>query len=251
MRLRYSGMRTAGLRAAAFPQIWTQETNMSYLDRDPFGIYRDRDNQGPGPRLMGADTLMGEDVYNRQEEDLGDIKEIMIDMQSGQVAYAVLSFGGILGMGDKLFAVPWQALQLDTVNKRFILDVPKERLENAPGFDKDRWPDMASAEFGQQIHGFYGTQQAMPGQMTSTGSVMGSGTSTMQSGSSYGQSQGGSLSGSNLSGGSVSSSMGAGGSLSSQSTDLGSSQSDLTDKNVNQVGGLSNQNTSYDPNKKY
>ncbi|QGZ39180.1 PRC-barrel domain protein [Pseudoduganella flava] len=232
---------------------------MSYLDRDPFGIYRDRDNAGPGPRLMGADTLMGEDVYNRQEEDLGDIKEIMIDMQSGQIAYAVLSFGGILGMGDKLFAVPWQALQLDTVNKRFILDVQKERLENAPGFDKDRWPDMASAEFGQQIHGFYGTQQAQPGQMTSTGSVMGSGTSTMQSGSSYGQSQSG-LSGSSSTG----SSMGGSSGLSSQSGSLGSSSglgsssldldrgdSDLTDKNINQAGGLSNQSSSIDPNKKY
>ncbi|WEF33292.1 PRC-barrel domain-containing protein [Pseudoduganella chitinolytica] len=235
---------------------------MSYLDRDPFGIYRDRTNDGPGPRLMGADTLMGEDVYNRQEEDLGDIKEIMIDMQSGQIAYAVLSFGGILGMGDKLFAVPWQALQLDTVNKRFILDVSKQRLESAPGFDKDRWPDMASAEFGSQIHGFYGTQQAMPGQMTSTGSVMGSGTGTMQSGSSYGQS--GSMSGSSGSlSGSQSGNLGSGSGLSSQSGSLGSgsglgsssldldNQSDLTDKNVNQVGGLSNQNSSLDPNKKF
>ncbi len=233
---------------------------MSYLDRDPFGIYRDR-TDGPGPRLMGADTLMGEDVYNRQEEDLGDIKEIMIDMQSGQIAYAVLSFGGILGMGDKLFAVPWQALQLDTVNKRFILDVTKERLESAPGFDKDRWPDMASAEFGSQVHGFYGTQQAMPGQMTSTGSVMGSGTSTMQSGSSYGQ--GGSLSGSQGSSlGSQGGNLGSSSGLSSQSGGLGSQSglgsntldlgnSDMTDKNVNQVGGLSNQNTSIDPNKKF
>jgi sporulation protein YlmC with PRC-barrel domain len=154
---------------------------MSYLDRDKFGIYRDRDaNEGPGPRLMGADTLLGEDVYNRQDEDLGDIKEIMLDMQSGRVAYAVLSFGGILGMGNKLFAVPWQALQLDTVNKRFILDISKERLENAPGFDKDNWPDMAGSEFSNQIHTFYGTHPE-PGYRTSTGSVMGQGTSTMQS----------------------------------------------------------------------
>lgn len=157
---------------------------MSYLDRDTFGIYRDRDiDDGPGPRLMGADTLMGEDVYNRMDEDLGDIKEIMIDMQSGRIAYAVLSFGGILGMGDKLFAVPWQSLELDTVNKRFILDISKERLESAPGFDKDRWPDMASAEFSTQIHSFYGTQPDA-GYRTSTGSVMGQGTSTMQSGGS-------------------------------------------------------------------
>src|ERR1700745_1199863 len=133
---------------------------MSYLDRDTYGIYRTRDDEaGPGPRLMGADTLIGEDVYNRQEEDLGDIKEIMLDMRSGQVAYAVLSFGGVFGIGEKLFAVPWQSLQLDTVNKRFILDASKDHLKNAPGFDKDHWPDMGSAEFSSQLHKFYGTQQ--------------------------------------------------------------------------------------------
>jgi sporulation protein YlmC with PRC-barrel domain len=152
---------------------------MSYLDRDTFGIYRDTDS-GPGPRLMGADTLMGEDVYNRMDEDLGDIKEIMLDMQTGQVAYAVLSFGGILGMGNKLFAVPFQALELDTVNKRFILDVSKERLENAPGLANDNSPDMASAEFSNTIHSYYGTTPGA-GYRTSSGSVMGSSTSTLQS----------------------------------------------------------------------
>lgn len=154
---------------------------MSYLDRDKFGIYRDHDdNDGPGPRLLGADTLMGEDVYNRQDEDLGDIKEIMLDMQSGRIAYAVLSFGGLLGMGNKLFAVPWQALELDTTNKRFLLDVSKDRLENAPGFDKDRWPDMASSEFTSQIHSFYNTQPDA-GYRSASGNVMGQGTNTMQS----------------------------------------------------------------------
>jgi|EP01034_Spumella_vulgaris_P026045 sporulation protein YlmC with PRC-barrel domain len=162
---------------------------MSYLDRDTFGIYRDTDS-GPGPRLMGADTLMGEDVYNRMDEDLGDIKEFMLDMQTGQVAYAVLSFGGILGMGNKLFAVPFQALELDTVNKRFILDVSKERLENAPGFDKDNWPDMASAEFSNTIHSYYGTTPGA-GYRTSSGSVMGSGSSTLQSDLGGGTLQGG------------------------------------------------------------
>lgn len=199
---------------------------MSYLDRDTNGIYRNSgDSAGPGPRLMGADTLMGEDVYNCQGEDLGDIKEFMIDMQSGQIAYAVLSFGGILGMGNKLFAVPWQALELDTVDKRFVLDVSKERLENAPGFDQDRWPDMASPEFGSQIHGFYGTQQNRPGQLTSRGSVMGQGTSNLQSGSTAGQSISGQGSSLNQSG----------------SLDLGSSQSNLTDED--NVGGLSGQNS--------
>ena len=160
---------------------------MSYLDRDIYGIYHDyQDNDsGPGPRLMGADTLIGEDVYNRQDEDLGDIKEIMLDMRQGQVAYAVLSFGGWLGMGDKLFAVPWQALQLDTVNKRFLLDVSKEHLKNAPGFDRDNWPDMASAEFSTQLHNFYGTQQNVAGARTASGSVMGSSSGSLQSDPGY------------------------------------------------------------------
>jgi sporulation protein YlmC with PRC-barrel domain len=108
---------------------------MNYQEQDTFGIYRN--HTGPGPRLMGANTLDGNDVYNKQDEDLGDVKEIMLDVPSGRVANAVLSFGGFLGMGDKLFAVPWSALTLDTVKHRFVLDVSKERLKEALGFDKD------------------------------------------------------------------------------------------------------------------
>lgn len=134
---------------------------MSYLDRDTLGMYKSyspKVDQGPGPALMGADTLLGNDVYNHQEEDLGDIKEIMLDMRKGQIAYAVLSFGGFLGMGDKLFAVPWNALTLDTENKRFILSVEKERLKDAPGFDKDDWPDMADRSWASGVHSYYGTK---------------------------------------------------------------------------------------------
>ena len=75
----------------------------NYVNRDNFGMYADSAT-GPGPSLMGADTLLGNDVYNRDNEDLGDIEEFMIDMASGKVAYAVLSFGGVLGMGDKTWA---------------------------------------------------------------------------------------------------------------------------------------------------
>ncbi len=113
---------------------------------------------GPGPDLMGSSSINGNDVYNRQEESLGNIKEIMLDMHTGRVGYAVLSFGGFLGMGDKLFAVPWSALILDTVNKRFVLDVEKTRLESAPGFDKDQWPNMADPTWADSIHAYYGTK---------------------------------------------------------------------------------------------
>lgn len=130
---------------------------MSYLDRDVYGMYR-KTGTGPGPALMGANTLTGEDVYNEQEEKLGDIKEFMLDMSTGEVAYAVLSFGGMLGIGEKLFAVPFDALKLDTNNKRFILNVDKDRLKAAPGFDKDDWPDMADPTWAGGIRSFYGTR---------------------------------------------------------------------------------------------
>jgi sporulation protein YlmC with PRC-barrel domain len=131
---------------------------MNYEDRDTYGIYRNSNNQGPGPRLMGADTLIGNEVYNHADEDLGEIKEIMLDTANGNIRYAVLSFGGILGIGEKLFAIPWKALTLDTQNKRFILNVDKERLTSAPGFDKDKWPDMADKTWENEIHSYYGTR---------------------------------------------------------------------------------------------
>ena len=140
---------------------------MNYQERDSLGIYAGAsaleggapdNDRGPGPHLMGADTLLGNDVFNAQDEDLGDIKEIMLDMRTGRVAYAVLSFGGFLGMGEKLFAVPWAALTLDTVNKRFVLDASKDRLESAPGFDKEDWPDMADTSWEKSIHEYYGTK---------------------------------------------------------------------------------------------
>ena len=131
------------------------ETN--YVTRDNYGMYGANSSSGPGPALMGANTLLGNDVYNKDGEDLGDIKEFMIDMSSGKVAYAVLSFGGVLGMGDKLFAVPWAALVLDTTNKRFTLDVLKTALKDAPGFDKDNWPSMSDNTWASSVHKFYGT----------------------------------------------------------------------------------------------
>jgi sporulation protein YlmC with PRC-barrel domain len=144
---------------------------MNYEERDPFGMYKTIDDDdtgvtqrhGPGPRIMGADTLLGNDVYNHKNEDLGDIKEIMLDVHTGLVGYAVLSFGGFLGMGEKLFAVPWGALVLDTKEKRFVLKVDKERLKDAPGFDKDQWPDMADQSWASEIHSYYGTKPLFEG----------------------------------------------------------------------------------------
>jgi sporulation protein YlmC with PRC-barrel domain len=114
------------------------------------------DNPGPGPEIMSADTLEGDSVVNSKGEDLGSIEAIMLDVRRGRVAYAVLSFGGFLGMGDKLFAIPWHALKLDAERECFLLDVDRERLENAPGFDKDHWPSMADETWAKEIHSYYG-----------------------------------------------------------------------------------------------
>jgi sporulation protein YlmC with PRC-barrel domain len=116
-------------------------------------------SNGPGPNVMDASTLKGDSVVNAAGDDLGEIEAIMLDVQSGRIAYAVLSFGGFLGMGTKLFAIPWSALTLDAEEKRFVLDVSKERLENAPGFDKDSWPSMADPAWATELHSYY---QATP-----------------------------------------------------------------------------------------
>jgi len=110
------------------------------------------------PRVLAADTLTGEKVVNLQMEDLGKIEHLMIDLGTGRIAYAVLSFGGFLGMGDKLFAIPWGALALDTVEKQFILNVDKELLKGAPGFDKDHWPNMADHIWGSKVFTYYGAK---------------------------------------------------------------------------------------------
>lgn len=117
---------------------------------------------GSSPLLMGAHKLLGDDVYNRDGEKLGDIKEFMVEMATGHIAYAVLSFGGVMGLGDKLFAVPWAALSLDSANKRFTLDVTKDALKDAPGFSKDRWPSMSDKTWADGLHTFYGTPLSRP-----------------------------------------------------------------------------------------
>lgn len=105
---------------------------------------------------LSSTSLVGTNVKNNQDEDLGKIEDLMIDLNGGKVAYAVVSFGGFLGMGDKLFAVPFSALTCECENKVLLLDATKERLEKAPGFDKDNWPDTADRAWGAEVHRHYG-----------------------------------------------------------------------------------------------
>lgn len=107
------------------------------------------------PQVLSANTLKNEKVVNSAGQNLGHIQDYMLDLDTGRVAYCVLSFGGFLGLGDKLFAVPWQSMKLDTINHNFILDVTKERLKDAPGFDKDQWPGTGDREFQTKVYRYY------------------------------------------------------------------------------------------------
>ena len=108
------------------------------------------------PQAMAASTMIGDHVVNREGKEVGTIHELMIDLDSGRVTYAVLKFGGFLGMGEKLFAVPWPSLSVDLDRERFVLDVDVDKLKSAPGFDKSDWPNMGDRYWGTEIHKFYG-----------------------------------------------------------------------------------------------
>jgi hypothetical protein len=107
---------------------------------------------------MPVSTFMGYRVINPVGEDLGKIEDVVIDLDSRRIAYAVLSFGGFLGFGDKLFAIPWEALKPSSKEAQFILHVNREALENAPGFDREHWPEMADRQWGAGIYDYYGYQ---------------------------------------------------------------------------------------------
>lgn len=134
---------------------------MSYQERDIYGMYKSPQfatplmTNGPGPYLMGAETLIGNKVVNKAGESLGDIKEIMLEVGTGRVAYAVLSFSTYLGLSEKLFAVPWRSLTLDTIQQCFVLDMDVERLKTAPGFDKGNWPNMQDLDWERSVHSHY------------------------------------------------------------------------------------------------
>lgn len=107
-------------------------------------------------RILSATSIKGTEVKNLSNENIGEIQDLMVNLETGNVEYAVLSFGGFLGIGDKYFAVPVEALKFNTKDEVITMDVNKERLKNAPGFDKDNWPLEASPEFIQSVYDHYG-----------------------------------------------------------------------------------------------
>jgi sporulation protein YlmC with PRC-barrel domain len=100
-------------------------------------------------------SIIGTNVFNPNGESLGEVKDVVLDPHSGRVAYVVVSFGGFLSMGGKLFAIPFSSFKYSTNKNEYILDIPKERLEKAPGFDAHQWPSMAEEKWNRDIYSYY------------------------------------------------------------------------------------------------
>jgi sporulation protein YlmC with PRC-barrel domain len=163
LALAQSGERPAGSDAA------DARNPANYLTRQPpIGA----------PRICLANELIGANVASPQGEAIGKLEDVVV-YPGGEVAYAVVSFGGIMGLGDKLFAVPWSSVSCadlslelrdkdpnrdhddigttarDRSRERVVLSIPKERLKNAPGFDKDHWPEMANPAWSTDVDTYY------------------------------------------------------------------------------------------------
>ncbi len=109
--------------------------------------------------ILSSTSITGTNVTNQKGENLGEIKDLMIDTETGTVNYAVLSFGGFLGLGDKYFAVPFEAFNVNSTTERFVLNVTKDRLENAPGFEKDNWPKTSDNKYWDNLYDHYGVKR--------------------------------------------------------------------------------------------
>ncbi len=115
---------------------------METLENDNITGVNDSGKKANTPlQYLTASSLMGNKVFNKEDEKLGDVKDLMLNLDNGKIEYVIIEFGGFLGIGEKYFAVPFQVLDLDTSRHAFILNQKREVLENAPGFDKDHWPE--------------------------------------------------------------------------------------------------------------
>lgn len=127
-------------------QVRTTETTVRTTTVDEFAM---------AERWQRADDLIGKKIVSGTKEDLGTLEDIVVDANSGRILYGVLSFGGFMGLGDKLFAIPWRSLSLNTDGKAFTLNVEKERLKSAQGFDKKQWPNFADEKWATTTYEYY------------------------------------------------------------------------------------------------
>ena len=112
--------------------------------------------------LIGSDKVEGTHVFNRQGEHLGQIEKVMLDKYSGKVAYAVMSFGGFLGMGEEHYPLPWEVLDYDTGVDGYVVDLDRSKLDGAPSFTRGSEPAWSDPAYNREIYGHYGLAYPYP-----------------------------------------------------------------------------------------
>jgi len=114
-----------------------------------------------------ASELIGMSVYNMEGKALGSIHDIVVDADSGQPKYVAISYGGFLGMGDKLYAVPWKAFKAQRIagtdGLQLVIDVSQEKIKSAKGFDQENWPDFSDRELKKELDLHYGVDGSNEG----------------------------------------------------------------------------------------
>jgi hypothetical protein len=90
-------------------------------------------------RFVPTDRLERYDIVNKKGDNMGQVETFVVDMRAGLITFALVNYGGILGISDKCFALPWAALEWHPQKREFILDMPEEVIKDAPGMHKDKW----------------------------------------------------------------------------------------------------------------
>lgn len=135
------------------PPIELRHVRRRSSDRDGSAA-RERE-AGPGQRLLTSGTLKGEPVINLHDQTLGHVEELLLDVEHGRIAYAVMAAGGFMGLGERLYAIPWAAVRPDPDRQCLVVDADKDRFAKAPGFDRKHWPSMGRREWHEEIHRHY------------------------------------------------------------------------------------------------
>jgi len=124
-------------------------------------------------RVHAVSALKGARVHNFAGEDLGKVDDFVMDFDSGRVAYVVVAVGGFLGMGDRLFPVPWDLFTTRTEDHEFFLDVEKQMLLDAPAFDRSNWPDMGDQAWAAELTAHYSQKPYWNSDITEAGDYTG------------------------------------------------------------------------------
>ena len=167
MRNLYDVVKVAGLVAVMGLSLpaGAQDRSGSVAEAEEAAARRAEGRQAMMGRPIRLSGIIGEDVQNAAGDDIADVKDLVVDSRSGQIRYVVLQYGGVLGVGDKMFAVPFEAFQIrqeeadEPEDYVITLNVTEQQLEGAAGFDEDRWPDFANATFTTELDQRYNVQR--------------------------------------------------------------------------------------------